>query len=202
MKSLQRVLRGCHPGKRFPVTVIFIVSLLPLLSGCPETDYGIDGCTRDDPPVVENFWSGPGLTDVTFLAFGDSQFGGGASDKNQLHVLAQPVPGDGGSVGDRSAQDLPAEARGGEDDDDQKELAGVHAGLPGGPAGKRGIAGAVQVHAHGGLVAVPAQERAPEEAVARGVQLGDEGIPTAIVRLIISAACRREGRRAAARCAG
>jgi len=37
---------------------------------------------------VEDFWRGPGETDITFIAFGDSQFGRGAVDKNELHVRA------------------------------------------------------------------------------------------------------------------
>ena len=57
-------------------------------AGCPTSDYGTDGCSIDDPPIVEDFWKGPGQTDVTFIAFGDSQFGGGSADKNELHVRA------------------------------------------------------------------------------------------------------------------
>lgn len=57
------------------------------LAGCIE-DYGVDDCSSEDLPVVENFWAGSDTTDVTFIAFGDTQFGGGAEDKNDLHKIA------------------------------------------------------------------------------------------------------------------
>jgi cytolysin (calcineurin-like family phosphatase) len=69
------------------VALALCLSVLTL--GCPTTpDYGVDDCSRADPPLVEDFWRGPGETDVTFVAFGDSQFGGGAPDKNTLQVQA------------------------------------------------------------------------------------------------------------------
>ena len=68
------------------VSLLFAVALF---TGCPTNpDYGVDGCSLEDPPLVENFWKGPGQTDVTFIAFGDPQFGGGAEDKNDFHVRA------------------------------------------------------------------------------------------------------------------
>lgn len=48
----------------------------------------MDDCSSADLPPVENFWTGTGERDVTFLAFGDTQFGGGAEDKNDLHKVA------------------------------------------------------------------------------------------------------------------
>lgn len=57
------------------------------LTGCID-DYGVDDCLSTDQPPVENYWAGPGITDVTFIAFGDTQFGGGAEDKNDLHKIA------------------------------------------------------------------------------------------------------------------
>ncbi len=47
---------------------------------------GTDGCSSEDPTIIENFWKGPGQTDVTFIAFGDTQFGKGPSNKNQLQI--------------------------------------------------------------------------------------------------------------------
>jgi len=65
-----------------------LLCLALFMTGCPPVDYGTDGCSIEDPPVVEDFWKGPGQTDVTFVAFGDSQFGGGAADKNTFQVSA------------------------------------------------------------------------------------------------------------------
>jgi len=42
------------------ITGIPVLCLLLFLVGCPGTDYGTDGCFRDDPPIVEDFWKGPG----------------------------------------------------------------------------------------------------------------------------------------------
>ena len=52
---------------------------------------GVDlGCAPTEEPVPPE---GPGVpdevpTDVTFYAFGDPQYGGGADDKNTFHVAA------------------------------------------------------------------------------------------------------------------
>lgn len=73
-------------GLKEKVAAIVIIFLSHILISC--TDYAIDGCSKDDPPFVENFWKGPGQTDVTFIAFGDPQFGGGPKNKNQLHIRA------------------------------------------------------------------------------------------------------------------
>ena len=48
------------------------------------------GCVAPDKPLVPE---GPGIpeyvpTDVTFYAFGDPQYGGGADDKNDFQVTA------------------------------------------------------------------------------------------------------------------
>ncbi len=74
------------------------VALAPValaLAGCPQNDYALDGCSASAPPPVANYWAGPGVTDVTFLAFGDSQVFLDASlgqdddgRKNDLHVQA------------------------------------------------------------------------------------------------------------------
>lgn len=69
-----------------------------VLAACEGNDYGIDDCQASDPPPVADFWAGPGVTDVTFLAFGDSQVfldpSLGEEDggwKNSLHVQALNV---------------------------------------------------------------------------------------------------------------
>lgn len=59
-------------------------------AGCTK-NYGIDRCRPNQAPPVENYWAGEGISDVTFLAFGDSQFGGGADNKNDLLVQALNV---------------------------------------------------------------------------------------------------------------
>lgn len=51
-------------------------------------DYATRDCARDMPPLVPNFWRGEGATDVTFLAFGDSQFYHQDDDRNLLNVRA------------------------------------------------------------------------------------------------------------------
>jgi len=65
------------------------------LSGCPSNDYGTDNCSSSGAPPVPDYWAGPGVTDVTFLAFGDSQVYLDSSQqqndggrKNDLHVRA------------------------------------------------------------------------------------------------------------------
>ncbi|MCA9772663.1 MAG: hypothetical protein KC466_09675, partial [Myxococcales bacterium] len=74
---------------------LFLIPAALALTGCPQNDYATDGCSADDPPPVANFWAGPGVRDVTFLAFGDSQIyldgslnqdDGGR--KNDKHVIA------------------------------------------------------------------------------------------------------------------
>jgi len=84
------------PGKTLFLFWFIILAAL-LLPGCPppENDYGIDACSAADDPPVADFWAGPGVTDVTFLAFGDSQVFLDASlgqdddgRKNDLHVQA------------------------------------------------------------------------------------------------------------------
>ncbi|MBI1319653.1 MAG: hypothetical protein GC168_12000 [Candidatus Hydrogenedens sp.] len=45
--------------------------------GCPalcEPDYA-QGCDPDQAPVVDQYFAGPGTTDVTFIAFGDAETG-------------------------------------------------------------------------------------------------------------------------------
>jgi hypothetical protein len=87
-----------------PRSVSFGLLFIPLaalaLAGCPppQNDYGTDGCSALGAPPVANFWAGPGVTDVTFLAFGDSQVYLDASlveddggRKNDLHVQALNV---------------------------------------------------------------------------------------------------------------
>ena len=65
------------------LAAVALLLLLPaFLVDCGIDDYGVDGCTPDAAPRIDDFWRGPGETDVTFIAFGDSQFGGGAEDKN------------------------------------------------------------------------------------------------------------------------
>ena len=78
-------------------SLLLLASTALALSGCPN-DFGIDGCTAETDPPVADFWAGPGVTDVTFLAFGDSQVfldpSIGADDggrKNDLHVQALNV---------------------------------------------------------------------------------------------------------------
>jgi len=84
--------------------VPFVLWVLPLaallLMGCPppENDYGIDDCSATDDPPVADFWAGPGVTDVTFLGFGDSQVYLDSSQteddggrKNEKHVQALNV---------------------------------------------------------------------------------------------------------------
>ena len=80
------------------ILILLITASALVLSGCPENDYGIDGCSAQDDPPVPNYWAGPGIRDVTFLAFGDSQVfldGSLGQDdggrKNDLHVQALNV---------------------------------------------------------------------------------------------------------------
>jgi len=82
---------GTGRVRRFLLAVMTIA----VLTGCPNNDYGIDSCSPGDMPPVPNFWAGPDTTDVTFLAFGDSQVFLDASlgqdddgRKNDLHVQA------------------------------------------------------------------------------------------------------------------
>lgn len=76
-----------HPSPnkftRFALPFLLASSLTACIS-----DYGNDDCSSDDLAPVDNFWAGPETTDVTFIAFGDSQHGGGAEDKNDLHKVA------------------------------------------------------------------------------------------------------------------
>ena len=70
------------------LALLAAVSLL----GC--NDYATDECSPDDAPVVADFWAGPGVTDVTFLAFGDSQVFADTDDggfKNAANVQALNV---------------------------------------------------------------------------------------------------------------
>jgi len=58
--------------------------------GCPalcDRDWA-EGCTPNDTPPVSDFWAGPGVTDVTFLAFGDAQTSSGPANKNMLNARA------------------------------------------------------------------------------------------------------------------
>lgn len=66
-----------------------------VLGGCQQNDYGTASCSSGGTPPVPDFWAGPGVVDVTFLAFGDSQVYLDASQtenddgrKNDLHVQA------------------------------------------------------------------------------------------------------------------
>ncbi|MFP4502138.1 MAG: hypothetical protein ACLFTT_14145 [Candidatus Hydrogenedentota bacterium] len=75
--------------ERVGIAVFIIVLFLAFFA----IDWGVDdiaaeGCSRDVAPPVADFWAGDGVTDVTFIAFGDPQCGGGSPDKNQLHVRA------------------------------------------------------------------------------------------------------------------
>ncbi|OUS31885.1 hypothetical protein A9Q99_01975 [Gammaproteobacteria bacterium 45_16_T64] len=76
-----------HSAPQTLTRLALITTLTIAISGC-ISDYGNDDCTSDDLPPVDNFWLGIDQTDVTFIAFGDSQFGGGAEDKNDLHKIA------------------------------------------------------------------------------------------------------------------
>ena len=80
------------------ISWLFLAVAAVALSGCPSNDYGIDDCSAAGAPPVPDYWAGPGVTDVTFLAFGDSQVyldssltenDGGR--KNDLHVQALNV---------------------------------------------------------------------------------------------------------------
>jgi len=53
--------------------VLVSVALLSSCSREPIGDLGVEGCNDTDPPIVAPFWAGDGVTDVTFMAVGDSQ---------------------------------------------------------------------------------------------------------------------------------
>lgn len=68
--------------------VLLVLALAGWLVDWGVDDLGDDRCARDALPLVPDFWAGAGRTDVKFIAFGDSQFGGGRPDQNRLHVRA------------------------------------------------------------------------------------------------------------------
>ncbi len=76
---------------RLDARILLVAALAAVavaLAGC--NDYATDGCSPLDALPVPDFWAGPGVTDVTFLAFGDSQVFGAedGGGKNALHVQA------------------------------------------------------------------------------------------------------------------
>jgi hypothetical protein len=95
---MNRNRRAIVSTRAFGCMLVCLAALV--LLGCPppQNDYGIDGCSAQASPPVADFWAGPGVTDVTFLAFADSQVFLDASlgqdddgRKNDLHVQALNV---------------------------------------------------------------------------------------------------------------
>jgi cytolysin (calcineurin-like family phosphatase) len=54
---------------------------------CDDRDWS-DGCSPEDPLPVQDWWAGENTTDVTFIAFGDSQMPSGSDDKDALNIRA------------------------------------------------------------------------------------------------------------------
>ncbi|HIB83234.1 MAG TPA: hypothetical protein EYO59_01135, partial [Chromatiaceae bacterium] len=67
-------------------TLATLVGLIT--TACNVVDYATDGCSANKAKPLRDFPSGNGSTDVTFIAFGDSQFGGGANNKNSIQIAA------------------------------------------------------------------------------------------------------------------
>ena len=76
------------------ITYSLLSSLLILglsasfFGGCAKSSYGTDGCSVNQPKPVADYGPGEGKTDVSFIAFGDTQIGGGAEDKNDIQIDA------------------------------------------------------------------------------------------------------------------
>jgi len=70
------------------VIAVLSAALVTLASGCEGKSYGTEGCRQNQPEPVADFSVDPFRTDVTFIAFGDTQEGGGASDKNDIQIAA------------------------------------------------------------------------------------------------------------------
>ena len=69
-----------HPASKKLTRFTLPFLLASALTAC-ISDYGNDDCSSDDLAPVDNYWAGSETTDVTFIAFGDTQIGGGAEDK-------------------------------------------------------------------------------------------------------------------------
>ena len=72
---------------QYAVQILCIASLA-FTVGCKSKSYGTEGCRQNQPEPIADFSVTQGKTDVTFIAFGDTQEGGGAADKNDIQIAA------------------------------------------------------------------------------------------------------------------
>lgn len=68
--------------------MMLTLALSLTLAGCKSKSYGTEGCRQNQPEPIADFSVTDGKTDVTFIAFGDTQEGGGAADKNDIQIDA------------------------------------------------------------------------------------------------------------------
>ena len=70
------------------ISIVLVGFFGALLTGCNKTSYGTDECSANQGMPIANYKPGGGKTDVTFIAFGDSQLWEPTLRQNDIQVEA------------------------------------------------------------------------------------------------------------------